>query len=716
MILVEIRPKGGKTSTVAVHPNVTVLRGLDEDARRAWADDLVRALQGDAAGLDVEVDVGGARQVLTKELAAQLDLDPSSAIRVLAADLPGARPAAIADVGPSDEAARDLRAAETRVTELNKKVVQAQRAAKEAATELGKAKSGVDDSASTKIPGLEAILDTARASTEDARRKLADAETRVSRMREEQSAEQAELHAAVGRLQAERTKLEADRSELVGRMIETGDPGDPKPVQEALNGLRRLQSVKPKPSSRAQELAEEWAAATARLAALPQPPQPPEWLVTPALEALQEAREAVAAAEAGGDDVEIDPARIEALDRAHREVLEAEQRTMKKSSRSNRKKLEAAHEAERAALAALGVTSYGEYLQRVAPNVSNGGANREERRDAAKAALADAEAVWEELHGGQASPEWTEAKERQAAIRQEALELLGADVDDVDLATALRDHLEAVVDTGWAEQALVTALHRAGADVGDDADLEAAAERWLQEAPAKREARAALEAELSALDARLSVVEEQLAERQANDFFGDDDPPPPADVVEGPGSVESLRAKLEDAEATEREAEASLQRLRFEASAAETKKTVVSALEQTAETRRAEADALAAELAEAEAALARAQATATTPAPAPSAAKPSGAGVDLSAVVGMEAEAYLLARAAALRGAPGGPLPMVVDGGALTGLSERAGKRVFRLLGRLADSMQVVVLGDDDEIATWAEGLGDRAAVRTVAR
>jgi hypothetical protein len=104
-------------------------------------------------------------------------------------------------------------------------------------------------------------------------------------------------------------------------------------------------------------------------------------------------------------------------------------------------------------------------------------------------------------------------------------------------------------------------------------------------------------------------------------------------------------------------------------------------------------------------------------APDPAPAKAAGNGtVDLSAVVGMEAEAYLLARVASLRGAPGGPLPLVLDGEAVAGLPEAAGRRVYRLLGRLAGSMQVVVLGDDDAISTWAEGLGDRAAVRQVAR
>ena len=721
MILVELRPKGEKPTTLAVHANVTVVRGLDEAARRAWADDIAKALRGEPGSVDVDVEVGGKRQTLTPALAAELGLDPTCQVTVLAADLPGARPAAEAaaqaESGASEnEVARTVRAAEARVADLQKRLTQAQRAAREAATELGKAKAGFDDSAVTKIPGLEAILDAARTTTEDARRRLADAETRVARVREEQTAEREEFRAAIDRLQAERSTLEADRTELVGRMIETGDPGDPKAVEEALNGLRRLQSVKPKPSSRAMELAESWTEAGRRLASLPQPPQPPEWLVAPALEALQEAREAVAAAQSGGDDLEIDPARLEALDRAHREVLEAEQRAMKKASRSNRKKLEAAHEAEHAALAALGVTSYGEYLQHVAPNVNSGG-NREERLAAAKAALADAEAVWEELHGGQASPEWTEAKEHQAAIRQEALELLGTDVDDAELGDALRGHLETVVDTEWAEQALVTALRRAGAEVPEDADLEATAERWLRESPEKRETRAVLETELAALDARLSVVEEQLAERQANDFFGDDEPAS-AEPSDGPNSVEALRARLADAEETQREAEESLQRLRFEASAVETKKTVLAALEQTAAAKQTEAASLEAELADAEGELQRANATAwqvASAATAAPAAATNGA-VDLSEVVGMEAEAYLLARVAALRGAAGGPLPMVVDGGVLCGLSERAGRRVYRLLGRLADSMQVVVLGDDDEIATWAEGLGDRAVVRTVAR
>ena len=89
-----------------------------------------------------------------------------------------------------------MRTAEARVADLQKQVTQAQRVAKEAAAELAKAKSGVDDSAATKIPGLEAILDAARTTAEDARRKLADAQTRAVRMHEEQTAERDEVRAA----------------------------------------------------------------------------------------------------------------------------------------------------------------------------------------------------------------------------------------------------------------------------------------------------------------------------------------------------------------------------------------------------------------------------------------------------------------------------------------------------------------------------------------
>jgi hypothetical protein len=140
-------------------------------------------------------------------------------------------------------------------------------------------------------------------------------------------------------------------------------------------------------------------------------------------------------------------------------------------------------------------------------------------------------------------------------------------------------------------------------------------------------------------------------------------------------------------------------------------------LEREADARRAELDEIRRRLAEAEAADAAAREAAS--APAATAATADGRGdnaVDLSNVVPMEAELYLLARLSALRSAPGGPLPLVLDGGIVTGLPAAPAKRLLGLLERASGSVQVVVLGDDGAIAAWAGGLGDQATVATVAR
>jgi hypothetical protein len=82
----------------------------------------------------------------------------------------------------------------------------------------------------------------------------------------------------------------------------------------------------------------------------------------------------------------------------------------------------------------------------------------------------------------------------------------------------------------------------------------------------------------------------------------------------------------------------------------------------------------------------------------------------------MEAQVYVVARLAALRGAPGGPLPFVLDAQVADGLAPAAAKRLLGLLERVAPTMQVLVLGDEGPIATWANDLGDQAAVRALAR
>ena len=615
MILVEIRPRGGAKQTIAVHPGVTVIRGLDPAARRTWATDLARALRGEtSASLDLVVEVDGKRQPLTPELTRQLGLgDVAAAVTVFAVDLPGATPVAAeapaAAAGPDladlEEAAAE---ADGRVRRLQAELADAERAATAASDELMAAGRHSNRDAGADVKAAEARLETARAAAASAAQQLRAAADVEQVAADEATARSDEAKGRVQQLQAELAALESQRSEIVARMVEAGDPGDTGPVEAALAGLRRLRSVKPKPSPKAIDLADRWSAVIEQLATLPQPPQPPEWLVTPALAALHEARAALADATSGVRAEAVDPAHIEALDRAHREVLEAEQRAMKKGSRLNRRRLDAAHQAEQTALAALGVTSYGEYLQRIAPALE-GGSSSEDRIAAARAALADAEAVWEELHGGQASPEWTAVKEQQAAIRTEALALLGRDVEDHALEDELRGQLETVVDTEWAEQALATALRQAGAPSRSDDDVEAAAERWLAEAPALLEARQALEAELSEVDGRLAAVEEQLAEQRADAFFGDDgaEPARPSGGRPSGAPLAALERAAQEAEAAEAEAEAALEAARARQEDNVASQARLQELEAAADARRADVDRLREELrgAEAEAATTR---------------------------------------------------------------------------------------------------------------
>lgn len=742
MILVEIRVDRGE-SIALVHPGLTHVQGLDSGTRRAWADALTRALRGESdptAPIDIEVEVDGKRQPLTPALGRSLAVgDAARSVIVFAADLPGAK-ARATPVATDDLAAleAEVAAADSRAARLRNECAAADRSAIEAVDAFMAASHRVDKNAESILAEAEHRHAAATATLSAARKALAEAD--------ETARTQADLarriREALNALQTERTRLETDRSGLVARMVEIGDPGDPAPVESALAALRRLRQVKLKPSSQGSAIADRWTASLTRLAALPQPPAPPEWLVLPALAALQEAKVAVTAAKASAVPRKFDPSKIEALDRAHREVLEAEQRSMRKGSRVHRRRLDGANAAEQAALSELGVKSYGEYLQRTARGADSG--SGPDGLAVAEAALADAEAVWEELHGGQATSEWTAAKEEQASVRQEAHDLLGRAVDDTQLEAELRAHLEAVVETGWAERELAAALQHGGAHVTDGDDLEEVAEHWLAESPAAREQRAVLNEQLEDLDTRLATVETELAESQSEVFVGQDsadgepksdDASGPADAVSAADAADAAAADAAAADATAveaaasaerefREAESAVAAARERLSASDHEQGRLAGLEADADARRREVDELAVQLQEAESAVDQERSKIGSPAVSPAVSSgvdvnegtPTEHGVDLSAVVGMEAEAYLLARVAALRGAQGGPLPLVVDVDATTGLSEQANRRVLRLLGRLANSMQVVVLGDDEKVATWAEGLGDQAAVRAVAR
>ncbi|HVM10413.1 MAG TPA: hypothetical protein VM345_18280 [Acidimicrobiales bacterium] len=624
---------------------------------------------------------------------------------------PGAGQGASADVG-SAEAEAAVAQAEAAVADARAALEHAEAAYASAQSTLLDTNRSIDNEATDAVNAAEARLEVAQAGAAAARRALVQArEAHEQEERERQARDSAERDEAA-RLQDEKSGLEKDRASLLATISELGAPPEASGVEEALVGLRRLRQVKPKPSERAVALADRWVAVHERLASLPAPPAPPEWLVTPALAALHEAREALARAEATPGEA-VDGEKVDAVERAHREVLEAEQRVMRKGSRTNKRRLEQTQEAERAALAALGVVSYGEYLQRIAPDLE-GGVSAEERIASARAALADAEAVWEELHGGEASPEYTEAKEEQAQIRNEAFAVLGdAGVEDEQIEERLRAHVETVVDTEWAEQQLLEALRTQGVEV--DGDPEAAAERWLAEVPARKAQHAELDESLRNIDARLAEIDGVLAERKADAFFGNDTA---SDIENRPAEERGagispadpfaeLTAALEEAETAEREAKEALVAARHRLELSTTASRDAAAKEQESDAARVAVDAAKAKLADAEKSLDAARAASTDAAAAVKEAAAAAAGGTSSGTAGVASEAWLLARLAAARAAKA-DAPFVVDARAIPA------KRGLRLLERVALSSQVVIVGDEGDVKTWANGLGARAAVRSI--
>lgn len=627
MILRQLRID--KKRVVELHRGVTVVGGLAERRRGALA-----------AALAAEVAEG-----LVEEGAPVLD------VIVHTGDLPPApRPEPVDDV--IDRAARavdDAVAEERRTWE-----------------EVEAAQRDLDAEAAGALAAAGAAV--------------AEAESRVERVRARLRA----LEEARGQAEREqdeaakrRAGLEVRRDEAAAAVAEARK-SDPEAVREALAAYRRLQSVKPRPSARATALADRWVAYRARhRGELPEVEPPPEYLVAPAQAALDAARAALAEAEKAGEvAVEIDLDAVEELERAHRKLLEAEQRANLRSSRLNRRRLDAAQDAERQALIRLGVADYGDYLRRIVPVVRAGGATR--TLEAAREALADAEAVWEELHGGVPPMSDDDLAAMLAAIREEALELLGRDPGDDAIEEALRSQTESVVDVAWAREELGRALADVGVEPGQNA--EAAADDWLSGAAERRR-------RLQEAEAALAAVEEELAALATGDAA-------PAVTEDAAPDAEGDR----DDSANTDEAKAAQDRL----DGAERALTEAQAAQRLAAERASRAAAAEQRVQEARA---RHEAAASARAAAQAQARPATA-VDVTmGTVGPEMVLYMLARLAAHRSAPlAGVLPLVVDD-AFTALPADARSPLLDLLTRVATTMQVIYLTGSDEIQRWGDGL-----------
>ena len=709
MYLVELRAGGEWPFVLDLHPRLTVVVGLGHERSHRLAALVNGALCGRLDGLDGLVRVDRQEHRLTAELVAALGIPSGINIVLGACDLPGARvlEADEAPAPPPPPPPPPQEPAESgELVDARLALFQAREARTGAELALAVGRIALDPDSRPAMVAAESALETVRRERDGAAERLRTTQAALDAARAEAAERQADTRAHADR----RSALEGRRQELLAALGATPTT-DPTPVAEALAELRRVEALPPRPVDEALAVADAWKALQERRATVPPPRAAPASLVQAALETLEAARvEHTRAHEmARLDDLTAEEARD--IEAAHAAVVETGEK-VEDSRRPRplvRRRLEAAKAAEQELLERLGLSSYHAYLLRAAPGLSM--PIRQERAERADAALADAEAVWEELHAPAADDQ--RAQELAAEtnrLRAAAFDLLGDD-PAVDVEGALRT-LRRPVDAEPARRELLAALDAVGAFPDAGADPAASASAWLAYADEDHARRAALQAELGGLQSDLDELTAEGAHPDGPDNEGRVAP------AESSGTVQvctRLEAQLDEARAafeaaTEREEAA--RRARNQASgrlenARSAEQRVVSLSEELtgASAAHGQAAARVEELERSEADRRAAAVPAVAPPPVRKAPE-----VDISAVEVDELEVYLLARLVAQRSVgQAGSLPFVIDD-AFAGLPVDTTEKAIAVLERFTPAFQFIYLSDDPEIEAWARLFGPKGA------
>jgi hypothetical protein len=709
--LAELRAGGEWPFVLDLHPRLTVVVGLGRERSHRLAGLVNGALCGRLEGVEGLVRVDGEEHGLTAELVAGLGIPTDIDVILGAGDLPGAR---VLEPEPEDPAPQPAPPPPEEEPEESAELVDARMAlfqAREARAggelALAAGRTTLDPDARAAMVAAETDLEATRRARDDAVERVRAAEVALDAARAEAAERRADVRADTDR---RRSELEQRRQEVLAALAATSDT-DPAPVAEALAELRRVESLPPGPVDEALALADAWAALQERRTTAPRPLTAPRSLVKAALETLEAARlDHTRAHEMArlADLTREDARNIEA---AHAAVVEAAEKVegARRPRPLARRRLEAAQAAEQQLLERLGLSSYHAFLLRAAPGLSM--PVKQERLERANAALADAEAVWEELHAPVADDQQAQKLAAEAdRLRAVAVTLLGGD-PGADIEGALRV-LRRAADPEPARHALLAALKAVGASPDAGGDPAASASAWLASSDEDHARRAALQAELGGLQ---SDLEELLA-----DASGSERPDEGAEVSPAESSVTvhvytRLEAELDEARAefeaaTDREQAAG--RARNQASrrlenARSAELRVISLTEELAGAIAAHEQAAARveELERTE--VERRAASEAAAAPAPMRTAPE---VDISGVDVDELEVYLLARLVAQRSVgEAGSLPFVIDD-AFAGLPVDTTEKAIAVLERFTPAFQLIYLSDDPEIEEWARLFGPKGA------
>ena len=424
---------------LALSPRLTVVAGLGPAGRARVIEAVAGVLGGRCDGVSGTVLVEGVRFEIEDDLAGLLELP--------------------AGAGHSVVSGEDVEAAVAAAT--------------------GHLVRGTGGATAARRDSLRAQMDQLRAALDE----LSDADTDPS---EDDFLLEAMAEDLAVRRQAAVAMIEEARAQAQARVLmapEPVAPPAPPPEQAAA------------PGSEALALADRAADLRARSAGVPLSTVP-EWLRTQTLEQLEEARADVARLEAEQGGRRINAEDAAALEAAHAAVDEAEDKATKRfASVLSKRRLEAARATELELLEQLGIPSYATFVLQQAtgaivdPRLSH-------RLAAARAALADAEAVAAAVEARAGDPAAAALKAEETALRHEAAAVLG------------RDAALAVADIGLERLETLLRNHGGGTPA---APAEAEAELEAVEAIAARDEVAEVDDAVAAAEAELAVLEHEEA-------------------------------------------------------------------------------------------------------------------------------------------------------------------------------------------------------------
>ncbi len=709
-----------------LHPLLTVVRGLDGEARaRFFA--LTRAL-GSGSSIDArgEIEVHGVRLALNPDTIELLELggeiDP-----VLSPDeLPGA---------PSDDDDDPLAA--ERLDEIGdaNEAIDAAQASLFAAVDTEQQAQQASATFADRRAALAVDMATARGALDSfAVGDLAAATDALSVLARRRRDE------AVQRRAERRAELEAILDQLISevdtlrRRQRRATHGDVDGVAEALAQLVAVADTTPIPVPESRSLAALLASASDNLATLQNEMVGGRSQLIELTARRDAAYDALVAAERLLRTPELDADRVDDLEKTHDEIFDLDGRSSRLSAARLRRRAADLRAHEDRLLAELGFDSWTSYVMGVASSAAE--AERLRRYDVAKATyeFAEDELAHAATTPSAEPPELLAAERRLAELREQAAVLLGRSLGP-DPVTELREHTVTAGSLVGSLDDAVAKLNIALLEVGIEIDrtesgragyertrvdideLREVAQNWIDGADERADANRSLDDRHAELEAAIADAAAEL-----DDLGSDVGSDANADLVgEGDGDIDLA----DDPEASDIRAriEAATQRVEAHRAAL----TNIGALRQSDEALTAEEasmletiSAARREISIAESALIAARSSLTAieerwrlRSAEQAAAQRMRATTEGPADVGA-IEWFLLARLASQRAMSFvGSLPLVIDA-AFDGYDVVDLTSIYERLVRMSDVVQIIVCSDADDIRGWAEGLHDRAAVVAV--